>query len=357
MIVIARTDNGAASLLTSDVDYRDREFLACERSVFFFLMIRRPPRSTRYETLFPYTTLFRSAPERRPPGAVGSSVSKSGSSSSGGTSTMVLRLGGASGDGGGRLGTTGFTFGAAGTGGWNLGAGALGLGAAGRFGATPPPLEGGGATRGNVVRGGDAGGRAAGGAPGCSISISVSSSGSRSSSDPAASASLGTVGSSSAIGRTSSAFTSSRSDSISGASSRTSPKSALVVSNPSSCTFVGSSPSIRLVDSISSDVSGSATGSGCLTDSGTERGDGGGIGRAPGFTFGVGGASTSRNTSVLCFPDLLRSFFGSGFAGAATALVRRAGSPYMRRCSSRMRRRSALSGEMSVNSFSALKAC
>src|SRR5881396_4027487 len=27
---------------------------------FFFLMIRRPPRSTRYETLFPYTTLFRS---------------------------------------------------------------------------------------------------------------------------------------------------------------------------------------------------------------------------------------------------------------------------------------------------------
>src|SRR5881396_4220238 len=30
--------------------------------VFFFLMIRRPPRSTRYETLFPYTTLFRSIP-------------------------------------------------------------------------------------------------------------------------------------------------------------------------------------------------------------------------------------------------------------------------------------------------------
>src|SRR5881396_4388357 len=25
-----------------------------------FLMMRRPPRSTRYETLFPYTTLFRS---------------------------------------------------------------------------------------------------------------------------------------------------------------------------------------------------------------------------------------------------------------------------------------------------------
>src|SRR3546814_8573680 len=29
--------------------------------VFFFLMVRRPPRSTRTDTLFPYTTLFRSA--------------------------------------------------------------------------------------------------------------------------------------------------------------------------------------------------------------------------------------------------------------------------------------------------------
>src|SRR3546814_8271862 len=31
---------------------------------FFFLMIRRPPRSTRTDTLFPYTTLFRSSSER-----------------------------------------------------------------------------------------------------------------------------------------------------------------------------------------------------------------------------------------------------------------------------------------------------
>src|SRR3546814_16863730 len=30
----------------------------------FFLMIRRPPRSTRTDTLFPYTTLFRSLPPR-----------------------------------------------------------------------------------------------------------------------------------------------------------------------------------------------------------------------------------------------------------------------------------------------------
>src|SRR3546814_16784328 len=35
--------------------------------VFFFLMIRRPPRSTRTDTLFPYTTLFRSIDGDRPP--------------------------------------------------------------------------------------------------------------------------------------------------------------------------------------------------------------------------------------------------------------------------------------------------
>src|SRR3546814_12709223 len=33
----------------------------CVLFCFFFLMIRRPPRSTRTDTLFPYTTLFRSA--------------------------------------------------------------------------------------------------------------------------------------------------------------------------------------------------------------------------------------------------------------------------------------------------------
>src|SRR3546814_14037787 len=33
----------------------------CQLSVIFFLMIRRPPRSTRTDTLVPYTTLFRSA--------------------------------------------------------------------------------------------------------------------------------------------------------------------------------------------------------------------------------------------------------------------------------------------------------
>src|SRR3546814_9238802 len=33
-------------------------------SGFFFLMILRPPRSTRTDTLFPYTTLFRSGRRR-----------------------------------------------------------------------------------------------------------------------------------------------------------------------------------------------------------------------------------------------------------------------------------------------------
>src|SRR3546814_20039564 len=33
--------------------------------MFFFFMIRRPPRSTRTDTLFPYTTLFRSGSRRR----------------------------------------------------------------------------------------------------------------------------------------------------------------------------------------------------------------------------------------------------------------------------------------------------
>src|SRR3546814_17051446 len=36
---------------------------------FFFLMIRRPPRSTRTDTLFPYTTLFLSQRRHPPPGA------------------------------------------------------------------------------------------------------------------------------------------------------------------------------------------------------------------------------------------------------------------------------------------------
>src|SRR3546814_2295547 len=38
-------------------------FISVASSVqFFFLMVRRPPRSTRTDTRFPYTTLFRSVP-------------------------------------------------------------------------------------------------------------------------------------------------------------------------------------------------------------------------------------------------------------------------------------------------------
>src|SRR3546814_1952180 len=36
-------------------------FIFCLCNAILFLMIRRPPRSTRTDTLFPYTTLFRSA--------------------------------------------------------------------------------------------------------------------------------------------------------------------------------------------------------------------------------------------------------------------------------------------------------
>src|SRR3546814_4515362 len=47
--------------------------------VIFFLMIRRPPRSTRTDTLFPYTTLFRSrarvSPRLFPALVVGSALS------------------------------------------------------------------------------------------------------------------------------------------------------------------------------------------------------------------------------------------------------------------------------------------
>src|SRR3546814_7136526 len=38
--------------------------MTCVFLFFFFLLIRRPPRSTRTDTLFPYTTLFRSRDEQ-----------------------------------------------------------------------------------------------------------------------------------------------------------------------------------------------------------------------------------------------------------------------------------------------------
>src|SRR3546814_8045361 len=42
--------------------------MASVNCVIFFLMIRRPPRSTRTDTLFPYTTLFRSLFRKTAPG-------------------------------------------------------------------------------------------------------------------------------------------------------------------------------------------------------------------------------------------------------------------------------------------------
>src|SRR3546814_3320969 len=46
--------------------------------LFFFLMILRPPRSTRTDTLFPYTTLFRSFGAVTPPLVLSSNFSFAG---------------------------------------------------------------------------------------------------------------------------------------------------------------------------------------------------------------------------------------------------------------------------------------
>src|SRR3546814_15435445 len=45
-------------ILLCDYTYCVPDYMCCLS--FFFLIIRRPPRSTRTDTLFPYTTLFRS---------------------------------------------------------------------------------------------------------------------------------------------------------------------------------------------------------------------------------------------------------------------------------------------------------
>src|SRR3546814_19573688 len=53
----------------TEMDFDSRYHLN-SLSFVFFLMIRRPPRSTRTDTLFPYTTLFRSpVPARQVPRA------------------------------------------------------------------------------------------------------------------------------------------------------------------------------------------------------------------------------------------------------------------------------------------------
>src|SRR3546814_14703439 len=55
--------------------------------VFFFLMIRPPPRSTRTDTLFPYPTLFRSGP-----GTTGFPQDAFGSASGPYLTTLMQRL-------------------------------------------------------------------------------------------------------------------------------------------------------------------------------------------------------------------------------------------------------------------------
>jgi aldehyde:ferredoxin oxidoreductase len=50
----------ATKVYWDEVPPEVRAFDPENRLIFAFLMIRRPPRSTRELTLFPYTTLFRS---------------------------------------------------------------------------------------------------------------------------------------------------------------------------------------------------------------------------------------------------------------------------------------------------------
>src|SRR3546814_20364537 len=59
--------------------------------LFVFLMIRRPPRSTRTYTLFPYTTLFRSHAKRsrNVPIAISPSLSPEGPRSVSGSSRIA----------------------------------------------------------------------------------------------------------------------------------------------------------------------------------------------------------------------------------------------------------------------------
>src|SRR5210317_2309116 len=55
------TDRSRARRCVDACVYGTLDFVGYPRfpALVFFLMIRRPPRSTPYPTLFPYTTLFR----------------------------------------------------------------------------------------------------------------------------------------------------------------------------------------------------------------------------------------------------------------------------------------------------------
>src|SRR3546814_12953356 len=57
--------------------------------VFFLLMIRRPPRSTRTDTLFPYTTLFRSRRSRYRAGGIAACVERCAAQRAGADQSQV----------------------------------------------------------------------------------------------------------------------------------------------------------------------------------------------------------------------------------------------------------------------------
>src|SRR3546814_10994562 len=56
-------------------------------------MIRRPPRSTRTDTLFPYTTLFRSAPSANASGSISPTRAEHVLAGLGGKISMILDAG------------------------------------------------------------------------------------------------------------------------------------------------------------------------------------------------------------------------------------------------------------------------
>src|SRR3546814_17308133 len=84
-------------VVVSFVEFILRVLIVLTYLIFFFLMIRRPPRSTRTDTLFPYTTLFRSSKEPRrrlaQPNDVGQRFFRGGCPTWGGGKTILPACG------------------------------------------------------------------------------------------------------------------------------------------------------------------------------------------------------------------------------------------------------------------------
>src|SRR3546814_6348890 len=69
-------------------------YIICVSCDCFFLMIRRPPRSTRTDTLFPYTTLFRSELQKIAGGELKAVVDTVGGEATSALALAAIRKGG-----------------------------------------------------------------------------------------------------------------------------------------------------------------------------------------------------------------------------------------------------------------------